>query len=318
MALADLPFLQSVDERDVDFVLLEEFHSDPAFVRWFFEKVTGKPYNNGRFVGAWHSISDPCLGESDLTVVIESNDKRFGVLIENKIDALAQPEQAGRYSLRATNSKIAGEWHECATCIVAPERYLAVDQEAGKYDARITYEAIHDWLRRNTPETKRRQFRLDIFAMAIKQHRRGRTRHVDERVAMFFREYWSFAEANFAELRMRRHTEAAANNTWADFRPEQLRKRYPHTYLYHKIDKGSVDIHFEGLREHLPRLQEANRNILIEGVELVARGRKTVALTVGVQPMKPTEPFTNQTELARIALKAAYRLNVLLPLFIRL
>ena len=39
-------------------------------------------------------------GESDITVIVESPDKRIGLLIDDKIDAIDMPEQAERYKIR--------------------------------------------------------------------------------------------------------------------------------------------------------------------------------------------------------------------------
>lgn len=74
MRLSDLPIVQSVDERDIDFVLLEEFHSDPSFVTWFVKRTAGSNIENVEFVGAGHSVSDPRLGESDIILPVRAND----------------------------------------------------------------------------------------------------------------------------------------------------------------------------------------------------------------------------------------------------
>src|SRR5688572_21584196 len=99
MALADKPYLSSLWERDIDFLLLEEFHSEPAFVRWFVSTATGRPLENvSSFDGAWRSVSNAALGgESDLLVLASLADQKHALLIENKIDAIAQPDQGLRY-----------------------------------------------------------------------------------------------------------------------------------------------------------------------------------------------------------------------------
>jgi hypothetical protein len=43
MSLVTRPYIGSVSERDIDFLLLEELHSEPEFVCWFTSVVTGKP-----------------------------------------------------------------------------------------------------------------------------------------------------------------------------------------------------------------------------------------------------------------------------------
>jgi hypothetical protein len=314
MKLSEIAFLQAVDERDIDFVLLEEFHSEPQFVRWFIETTTGSAAPDIHFIGAWHSISDPALGESDITVVYETGGVRCGILVENKIDAYAQPEQAGRYLSRGLTRQLTGEWNNYLTCIVAPEKYLGNDREATKYHAQISYETIREWIRKNTPGTSRQAFRLSLFDAAIEQNRRGRTKHFDERVAAFFRDYWELANAEFPELRMTRLDEAAANNTWIEFRPTNFRAKYRNTHFYHKIDSDVVDLEFRGLQSRCEELKALNQSLLVDGVSIAPRGRTTAALTIASPPMNARLPFTNQIAQAREALKAAYRLSILLPL----
>lgn len=55
-------YLASVVERDVDLLLMEEFHVSDAFVGWFCDQVGLKGVKPA---GAWHSLSDTD-GQSDL------------------------------------------------------------------------------------------------------------------------------------------------------------------------------------------------------------------------------------------------------------
>ncbi|TVV77462.1 hypothetical protein [Sphingomonas solaris] len=55
-------YLANVQERDVDLLLMEEFHVDGRFVEWFCDRVGGA---GARFDGASHSVTD-ADGETDL------------------------------------------------------------------------------------------------------------------------------------------------------------------------------------------------------------------------------------------------------------
>ena len=85
-------YLASVAERDVDLLLMEEFHVSDAFVEWFCDQLG---LNGVKPAGAWHSLSDTD-GESDLLLRILAGNKRIGVLTENKIAAPEQDEQDRR------------------------------------------------------------------------------------------------------------------------------------------------------------------------------------------------------------------------------
>ncbi len=309
MPLADLPFLQYVDERDIDFILLEEFHSEPRFVSWFVRQfVQGKgPF---AFIGAWHSVSDPTLGESDLTVVADVNGERVGILIENKIDAPAQPDQARRYISRGLVGSLAGEWIRYISCIVAPNKYLQGDPEAEHYHHRVSYEEIRDWLRDNTPDTSRRAFRLDVLNTAINQNRRGRIKHRDERVSQFFRDYYDFAGKHFPNTRMREYQDVGANNTWPEFRPDGLRDNYARAFILHKTDLECVDLQLEGLGSEVARLRELNQSLLDSEVRLVAKGKSAV-FSIRVPRMDTKMSLAGQEPQAQTALRAVERLTLI-------
>jgi hypothetical protein len=88
--------IEAVTERDIDLLLLEELSVSDEFPLWLYSIVAGAN-DAPSCEGAWHSISDPSLGESDLIVIYENG---VAVLLENKIDAPAQPEQGQRYRAR--------------------------------------------------------------------------------------------------------------------------------------------------------------------------------------------------------------------------
>src|SRR5262249_28322423 len=194
MPLSDTPYVSYVCERDIDFVLLEEFHSEPDFVRWFAAKVTGQaPEEINLLDGPWHSVCDSTLGESDLVLLVRVRDHKHAILIENKVDATAQPDQAMRYVKRGEQGTVQGEWESFTTCIVAPSSYLETDPEASIYDARITYESIHEWIGSHLPAVKRTEWKLRLLREAIEPSPRSSQKKFDERVTTFIREYWHFA-----------------------------------------------------------------------------------------------------------------------------
>jgi hypothetical protein len=94
-------------ERDVDLLLAEEFAVNPAFADRF-KAVTKFAHETATFVDLWVSKSDN-LGESDLIVIYQTEDgERFALLIEDKIDAPLQRDQAARYGQRADRDRALG------------------------------------------------------------------------------------------------------------------------------------------------------------------------------------------------------------------
>lgn len=74
-----------VSEKDIDLVILEEFISDKTFTDIFVPKTNLNHYS---VLEAVHSMVDIIQGESNLVFILRCTDKRVGLLIENKIDAL--------------------------------------------------------------------------------------------------------------------------------------------------------------------------------------------------------------------------------------
>ena len=128
-----------VSERDMDMLFMEEFVCSPKFLRIFTDMVgVGDP----RILSVWLSKSDTLLGESDITVVLQSNEGKIALLIENKIDAVAMPEQAARYMLRGQKGVDLDDYDKYYVFIVAPKKYLSQNTEAQKYPNRIEYQRI--------------------------------------------------------------------------------------------------------------------------------------------------------------------------------
>ena len=132
-----MQFLKYVSERDIDLLLLEEIHVSERFRNWFIAQVCGPDVECNKFRGAWHSMSHGQFGESDLVVrFVDASGGIVAILIENKIDAPPQPDQALRYWLRVDAGIEKAFWQTFRTCIIAPELYLA-----GQTPAR------HSWAR---------------------------------------------------------------------------------------------------------------------------------------------------------------------------
>ena len=139
--MIDLKCLQAVSERDIDMVLVEELQSSKAFREWVATKVYGLDCYKEK-IGAWHSVSDPSLGESDVIFLFaNTTDGTTAVLIENKISASAQPDQGNRYQKRGIAGQKNGWWDEFKTCLIAPEKYLQSVTQTQTYDVEISYEA---------------------------------------------------------------------------------------------------------------------------------------------------------------------------------
>ena len=103
--------VEAVTERDIDLLLLEELNVSDDFSTWFYSAIT-KNNDKPSSKGAWHSITDPDFGESDLVVIYDNG---LAILIENKIDAIEQPQQGRRYKARGNKGIEKGFWRSFVT-----------------------------------------------------------------------------------------------------------------------------------------------------------------------------------------------------------
>ena len=86
-------------ERDIDLLIMEEFVSNEDFANIFLKAANVRgAYKIEEVI---HSKTDAELGESDIVLVLNINNKKHAIHIEDKIDAIAMPEQHDRYDKRA-------------------------------------------------------------------------------------------------------------------------------------------------------------------------------------------------------------------------
>ena len=120
-----------------------------------------------------------------------SDGQKNAILIENKIDADAQPEQADRYKKHGELGTNKGDWSTFITCIIAPQKYLNSKGDADLYDFQISYEKLIDIFDRlEAIDHQRRNYRKNLLKLAIEQQRRGYAAKIDELVTEFWQSYY--------------------------------------------------------------------------------------------------------------------------------
>ncbi len=166
---------RTVLERDLDLAIFDLLHTCESFSRWILSTTLGEDQCSMDFTGAWHSVIGVDGRESDLEVEwANANGERIRYLIENKIDAQCQPDQAVSYQQRAQRYLAGGVW-KTATVLVAPEGYRQrhpADTEP--FDFTISIEAIVFWIQ-STPEVAARSNYLsDLFQQMLNKYSRYR------------------------------------------------------------------------------------------------------------------------------------------------
>ena len=307
--LPPLP-LEVVTERDIDLLVLEELITNPSFAKAFVAMAVPSLAADWSFGGAWHSVTHPALGESDLIVIAcAAEGHRHALLIENKIDAPPQPEQAMRYRRRGEEGVTSGDWHTFFTCIIAPKKYLGGTGDARNYDSQIAYEWIQDCLSASNSEAGRSGFRSQMLSQAIEQNRRGYTPKHDERVTAFWREYWAAVQGMFPDLLMQEPVSKPAGSDWIDFRGGIVPAGYT---ILHKLATGTVDLQTPFSSSDLASASELLALVLHEDMTVDATG-KSCSIRLKVPQMDRFKEFSSQSEEGLIGIRNAYRLACIAP-----
>jgi hypothetical protein len=228
-------YLITVEERDIDLLLMEEFHISAAFVNWFSEKIG---LNETIFDGAWHSVSDSD-GETDLLLRVISGDRKIAILIENKIGAPEQERQDERYHIRGARARNDGKCDDYITCICAPSFYLDRLNQHSLYQHQISYVSIREWY--SGHRDRRSAWRQRILTEAIVHSRRPYVMVVNSRKTAFHKDYWEYLQRNHPKLLMSEPKNKGKHSQWIILKTRNMPKRVT---IDHKNSLGCVDLTF--------------------------------------------------------------------------
>lgn len=232
--------VESIRERDVDLIILEELSTDNAFCEWFIREL-GLPMLTS-INGAWRSIADFGLGETDILFSYNSNGKKIFVLIENKLDASFQDEQYERYVKRANEYVNEKECDDAFVILIAPELYC---ENQNDFENKLTYEAIIDRL--EFVGTKRNLFKSKLLQIATEKLRRGYQPVNSIPVQNFWQSYWLFKQERFPTFIMKRPEIVPHNSDW----PMLYDNRLKNIVFYHKLRQGNTDATFKGFSDEV-------------------------------------------------------------------
>ena len=63
--------LEAVAERDIDLLFIEELNVSKSFSSWLYGMVWETSNHDLPFLGAWHSLTHPEYGESDIAAIFK-------------------------------------------------------------------------------------------------------------------------------------------------------------------------------------------------------------------------------------------------------
>jgi len=297
--MQNLKFVASIAERDIDLLIMEELSVCDEFREWLSSRVFGEPIFKEN-IGAWHSVCDAELGESDIVFVFSAVDgSRKAVLIENKIDAPPQPLQGKRYRLRGEKGIKEGYWEKFKTLIIAPKKYLCSSKNTESYDDEISYEEILAYFQSRKIRDYRFSYKAKILLEGIEQNRRGYQPTYNEEMTKYVADYFVFSSQHYPHLNIQEAKPRPAGSTWISFHPKSFPKGVE---LSHQITSGLIKVFFNGQAESYELLKKKYEGIIPDNSAIEITG-KSVAISLEVPKLNPLEiHFNNEEEKVRQAL----------------
>lgn len=292
----------NVSERDMDLLFLEEFVVSKEFLNIFISKAG---ITNAAVVEVEQSKVDAQFGESDMTVIVETEGKRHGLLIEDKIDAIAMPNQYERYIERGEIGVLNGDYNTFDVFIVAPEKYLKENDVAKKYPNKVSYEECEAYFEENIDS--RKLFKLFQIRDAIYKQKTGYQVVENKNVTDFWHKYILFQREKYQHLFLTA-TEGPRGSkaVWPRFNTV-----IKELYILHKSEVGYVDLTISGAAERLYQLEVLLNdmvNIKKLGISIQRTG-KAAALRINVPKLDFKKPFEIQKADVEFCFNAVEKLS---------
>lgn len=292
-------YLQPSDihERDIDLLLLEEFHASPEFQCHFLNllrdgmtssalSAKGSVPLNSKFMRCQHSVSNS-LGQSDLEVSFsDTKDQVWRVLIENKIYADYQPEQAERYASRGELYK---RQHLCSTFITvltAPAKYIGSARNG--FDSSITLENIRSWFENAKSLGLRQACKVGVLNAAIRK--KEKVREKSKAITEFWFKYYGLVQQIAPELCM--PTPEPRSGGFLYFNPPATSG----IKFVHKVNRGQIDLRFHKMGTQVGKLKELfQKHIQIDKMKIV-KTHKSAAIRTTVDKLITVDDFEEQKQ----------------------
>ena len=254
-----------VSERDMDLLFLEEFATNEDFLKLFTKKIEGIDFADYRIVSEELSFVDAALGESDLTIILEHEGHKVALLIEDKINAVAQPRQYERYVERGEKGVRESIYDAFFVFLIAPAEYLHDNANAQKYSLRVTYEECRELF--STADDVRSELKYRQITEAIELGHKPYSKIVDEASTAFWGKYVRYMQTHRPEIELKsKVSEKSKNGDWPTYKTSLDMKT---VYIHHKmkmkgVEYSYIDLTFSGLAEYREQLKELLKDMLGE------------------------------------------------------
>ena len=275
----------TVLERDMDLLIIEEFISDPCFASIFLDAacITDE-YSIERII---HSKTDAQYGESDIVIVLKIRDHLHALHIEDKIDAIAMPNQNKRYHLRAEKDIANGEYQSYSVLITAPDKYLKNNKEAQKYVHKVSFEQLQTHFAEKSDS--RSKYKLALISKAIDAGKNGYQWEANPHVVRFCTAMYAYQAEHFPG--MPKGTIA----WWPTYKTI-----HKDISINFKANKGHCDLSFTCPANELYRQYKDK----IHGRMTIVQTGKSSAIRIAIKPIYFEKAFDEHVHEVHAALQA--------------
>jgi hypothetical protein len=294
--------INRISERDIDLLIIEEFAASKKFAALFLQRLSLEEYN---ILSISHSVMHSYLGESDITIVLRVGNQRLAVLIENKISAIAMPQQYQRYVERGQEGIRKGEYDRFDVFITAPNKYLSSNNEAQKYPYAVPYELMLEYFDKN--EDIRSQIKSTLLEQAIERAKVPYQVIPNESVTLFWNQYIDYVKQHFYDLAINdEKKDRGSKSSWPIFITSDKRVK-----IRHKADRGIVDLEFSGLAKSYLQLKPYLETYLLKGFTVGTTG-KSLAIRTRVPELDFMSDFSLQNDVVHQCLESVREMYVVM------
>ena len=227
---------------------------------------------------------------------MEKDNHRVGILIEDKIDAIAMDLQPERYVERGEKGIRDNLYDEYRILIIAPKKYLESNTQVSKYPNQISYEELLDLMKDDI-------YANTLLNKAIEEKENGYTVIEDEMVTEFWKRYYAFIKENYPKIKINEiDGPRGARAVW----PE-LFTNNPKVKIMHKSDRGFMDLTFSNMGEHIDIFNKYVSEDIINKYEIVRTG-KSLSIRINVPVLDFKNEFDDYIEEMHECMKSASEL----------
>ncbi|MBR6573385.1 MAG: PD-(D/E)XK nuclease family protein [Clostridia bacterium] len=291
-----------VSERDMDLLFLEEFAVNKDFRDLFIQQIQDFDLNGHEIVSEELSFVDAALGESDLTIVLENKGHKVALLIEDKINAVAQPRQYERYVERGNKGILEKAYDKFYVFLIAPAGYFKGNDSAEKYPLKVTYEECQGLFA--TCADVRSELKLQQITEAIEQGHKPYTKIVDVTSTSFWDSYVRYMQIHYPDIELKSKVrEKSKNGDWPTYKTSLDMKT---VYIHHKmkmkgVEYSNIDLTFNGLADYREELKTLLKDMLGDRYDpqfgIHKAGKSAVLRLVAPKCLDWQVPFEEQKDV---------------------